>query len=92
MEQYHDELSNMMMMMTEISINIAITMKLTNGKLHHPQYDNDDDDKNPEDTPTGKSSVGILGVCHHHDHHDHHPHPHHHHHLLASISTSLIPP
>ena len=46
-----------------ISINIAITMKFTNGKLHHPQHNDDDD--NPEDTPTGKSSVGILGVCCH---------------------------
>ena len=53
-----------------ISINIAITMKFTNGKLHHPQHNDDDD--NPEDTPTGKSSVGILGVCHHH----HNPHHH----------------
>ena len=44
-----------------ISINIAITMKFTNGKLHHPQHNDDDD--NPEDTPTGKSSEGILGVC-----------------------------
>ena len=47
-----------------ISISIAIAMKLTNGKNHHPQQ-NYDDDKNLEDTPTGKSSVGILGVCHH---------------------------
>ena len=48
-----------------ISINIAITMKFTNGKLHHPQHNDDDD--NPEDTPTGKSSVGILNVCLDHD-------------------------
>ena len=55
-----------------ISINIAIAMKLTNGKIiiHNTQH-NDDDDKNPEDTPTGKTSVGILGVCHHHHHHHH---------------------
>ena len=47
-----------------ISINIAIAMKLTNGKIIMDPQHNDDDDKNPEDTPTGKSSVGILGVCH----------------------------
>ena len=32
---------------------------------YHPQH-NDGDDKNPEDTPTGKSSVGIFGVCQEH--------------------------
>ena len=42
----------------------------------HPRHD-DDDEKNPEDIPTeflpiGKTSVGILGVCHDNDHdHEH---------------------
>ena len=48
------------------------------------------DDDDPEDIPTevlpiGKSSVGILGVCH--DHHDHHDDLH-----LALISLCLIRP